>query len=99
MNNPSAKRPLATGIKLSPSLRNLLGKAWRQLQRWWELAEQRRKLALLDERALHDLGLSRADALQESERPFWDDPLARRQPEPAAPSLAGDNAVTRRWPS
>ena len=48
---------------------------WQQLQRWWELAEQRRRLALLDEFALHDLGLSRADALRESERPFWDDPF------------------------
>ena len=51
--------------------------AWLQLRRWWQLSEQRRKLALLDEHALHDLGLSRADVIQESERPFWDDPLAK----------------------
>ncbi|MBF7729241.1 DUF1127 domain-containing protein [Pseudomonas sp. N040] len=51
--------------------------AYRQLRRWWQLSEQRRRLALLDERALHDIGLSRADAMQESERPFWDDPLAK----------------------
>lgn len=51
--------------------------AWGQLKRWWQLAEQRRQLALLDDRALHDLGLSRADVMQESERPFWDDPLAK----------------------
>ena len=30
-----------------------------------------------DDAALKDLGLSRADVIQESERPFWDDPLAR----------------------
>ncbi len=47
----------------------------RQLQRWWQLAEQRRRLGMLDDAALKDIGLSRADALQESERPFWDDPL------------------------
>lgn len=49
----------------------------RQLYRWWQLAEQRRRLAMLDDVALKDLGLSRGDVLQESERPFWDDPLAR----------------------
>ncbi|QKE63588.1 DUF1127 domain-containing protein [Aquipseudomonas campi] len=55
----------------------LLKAAWRQVVRWWELAEQRRRLAMLDGHALKDLGLSRADVLQESERPFWDDPLKR----------------------
>jgi uncharacterized protein YjiS (DUF1127 family) len=49
----------------------------RQLYRWWQLSEQRRRLAMLDDLALKDLGLSRSDVLQESERPFWDDPLAR----------------------
>ena len=49
----------------------------RQLRRWWQLAEQRRRLGMLDDAALKDIGLSRADALQESERPFWDDPLKR----------------------
>ena len=48
-----------------------------QLYRWWQLAEQRRRLAILDDAALKDLGLSRADVIQESERPFWDDPLVR----------------------
>ncbi|UUY07113.1 DUF1127 domain-containing protein [Pseudomonas sp. J452] len=55
----------------------LLKAAWRQVVRWWQLAEQRRRLAMLDEHALKDMGLSRADVLQESERPFWDDPLKR----------------------
>ena len=50
-------------------------RAWRQLRRWWQLAEQRRQLASLSDAALKDIGLSRADAWQESERPFWDDPL------------------------
>ncbi len=50
---------------------------WQQLQRWWQLARQRRQLAMLDEAALKDLGLSRGDVMQESERPFWDDPLKR----------------------
>lgn len=49
----------------------------RQLYRWWQLAEQRRRLAMLDDVALKDLGLNRADVIQESERSFWDDPMAR----------------------
>lgn len=48
-----------------------------KLRRWWELARQRRQLAVLGEQARKDLGLSRADVMQESERPFWDDPLSR----------------------
>ncbi|MGG2397884.1 DUF1127 domain-containing protein [Pseudomonas sp. SH1-B] len=50
---------------------------WRMLRRWHQLARERRQLARLDGAALKDLGLSRADALQEAERPFWDDPLRK----------------------
>nr|WP_229631814.1 MULTISPECIES: DUF1127 domain-containing protein [Pseudomonas] len=31
----------------------------------------------LDDEALKDLGLSRADIAMEAERPFWDDPMRR----------------------
>mgnify|MGYP006180966905 FL=1 len=50
---------------------------WRMLRRWRQLARERAQLARLDGAALKDLGLSRADALQEAERPFWDDPLRK----------------------
>ena len=50
---------------------------WVRLKRWNQLARQRRQLAMLDDAALKDLGLSRADVQQESERPFWDDPFKR----------------------
>ena len=59
------------------SLGALASMAGRQLKRWHELARQRRQLAALGDAALKDLGLSRADILQETERPFWDDPLSR----------------------
>ncbi|MBU3056056.1 DUF1127 domain-containing protein [Pseudomonas indica] len=55
----------------------LLATAWKRLQRWLALAEQRRQLAALSDEALKDIGLSRADIYQESERPFWIDPLKR----------------------
>ena len=49
----------------------------RQLRRWAELARERRQLATLSDAALKDLGLSRADIYQETERSFWHDPLKR----------------------
>ena len=54
---------------------------WRALcqrmARWYQLGQQRRTLAALSDSALKDLGLSRADIHDESERPFWDDPLKK----------------------
>lgn len=66
---------LPSGAQVRPLL--LLKAARRQLVRWWQLAEQRRRLAMLDEHALKDIGLNRGDVMQESERPFWDDPFKR----------------------
>lgn len=54
-------------------VRAIIGKA----ARWYELHEQRQSLARLNDSALKDLGLSRADIDHESERPFWDDPMKR----------------------
>ncbi|MDH0748153.1 DUF1127 domain-containing protein [Pseudomonas sp. GD03842] len=48
-----------------------------QLARWHRLHRERVQLASLSDDALKDLGLSRADVAEESERPFWDDPLKR----------------------
>ncbi|MES2820073.1 MAG: DUF1127 domain-containing protein [Pseudomonadota bacterium] len=50
----------------------------RRVRRWHELAAQRQQLARFSDVALKDLGLSRADIQQETERPFWNDPLARK---------------------
>jgi uncharacterized protein YjiS (DUF1127 family) len=46
----------------------------RRLARWRELSQQRAALARLDDATLRDLGISRAQALYEAGRPFWDDP-------------------------
>ncbi|WP_407315759.1 DUF1127 domain-containing protein [Pseudomonas sp. nanlin1] len=48
-----------------------------RLLRWYALARQRQQLASLSDRALKDVGLSRADIYQEAQRPFWDDPLSK----------------------
>jgi uncharacterized protein YjiS (DUF1127 family) len=57
-------------IKRFPSL-------WKRIGRWYELGRQRRQLACMSDAGLKDLGLSRADIYQESERPFWDDPFCK----------------------
>lgn len=51
--------------------------AYRRVARWHQLYRQRRELASLSDATLQDLGLSRADIMQEAERPFWDDPLRK----------------------
>lgn len=75
MKSPTlhAAIPLPHSPRLSMKGRTLLAR----LQRWAQLYQQRRDLARASDAMLKDLGLSRADVMRESERPFWDDPLAR----------------------
>ncbi|HKV17264.1 MAG TPA: DUF1127 domain-containing protein [Reyranella sp.] len=42
-----------------------------RLALWRERSRSRRHLALLDDRALADIGLSRAEQWQESRKRFW----------------------------
>lgn len=47
------------------------GTLYLKLEAWLERAGQRRHLASLNDRALADIGRSRADAWQEASKPFW----------------------------
>ena len=38
---------------------------------WQERIDERHRLMTLDDRALQDVGLSRADVEKEAEKPFW----------------------------
>lgn len=38
---------------------------------WQARAEQRRRLGTMDDRMLADMGVTRAEADQESQKPFW----------------------------
>jgi uncharacterized protein YjiS (DUF1127 family) len=48
---------------------------WRQGVRlialWHRRAQERRALAMMDERDLRDIGISRLDALREANKPAW----------------------------
>ena len=41
------------------------------LYRWQARAMQRYRLAATEDRLLDDMGISRRDAIRESEKPFW----------------------------
>ena len=42
-----------------------------RLREWYEVYRQRRALLGLDDAMLKDIGTSRADALREGNKPFW----------------------------
>ncbi|NVK43551.1 MAG: DUF1127 domain-containing protein [Oceanospirillaceae bacterium] len=41
------------------------------LRRAWERSQSRRDLLALDDHMLKDIGISRADAVREGDKPFW----------------------------
>lgn len=64
--------PKQAGINGKPvSRRSCLARLVHQLGIWQQRAQERRQLAAFDERMLHDIGLTRADAFQECRKHFW----------------------------
>ena len=49
----------------------LLGDAFTLACGWRDRSRQRRTLMRLDDRLLHDIGLSRSDVDREASKPFW----------------------------
>jgi uncharacterized protein YjiS (DUF1127 family) len=46
---------------------------WSKLALWRERSQSRNRLASMDGAALKDIGLSRCDAWQEVNKPFWEE--------------------------
>lgn len=72
----SGDRPLKVdGVALAWfALRRLghdLGRGLDRLLLWAERSTQRRHLAELNDHMLRDIGLTRADAMAETTKPFW----------------------------
>jgi uncharacterized protein YjiS (DUF1127 family) len=61
----------ATRWPINGPIIGIAAAAIRLLLCWQERAAQRRRLSELDDRALKDIGLSRADAAGESAKTFW----------------------------
>lgn len=53
---------------LLPKINNVLAK----IKCWREISRQRSQLRKMSDAFLMDVGISRADADREAERPFWD---------------------------
>jgi uncharacterized protein YjiS (DUF1127 family) len=70
-------RPSAPGVLLALAWIALrgLGEACRRVAEtglvWTDRARQRRQLAALSDHMLRDIGLTRADAWAEVDKPFW----------------------------
>jgi uncharacterized protein YjiS (DUF1127 family) len=62
----------ALPLRLRPGLGAWLLRAVELVLDWHEVARQRRALLGLDERLLKDIGITRADAVREASRRFWD---------------------------
>ncbi|WP_259781123.1 DUF1127 domain-containing protein [Aestuariispira ectoiniformans] len=52
-------------------LNSLADKAFELVTVWQSRNAQRHHLMELDDRLLHDLGMTRADAIVEARKPFW----------------------------
>jgi len=50
----------------------LLKKGWITIKIWREISRERRQLRRLSEHLAKDIGISRAEAEREADRPFWD---------------------------
>jgi len=68
---------IAKSWEIAKSCRRIAGDFGRALERW----RQRRALEDLDDHLLKDIGISRAEALTEAGRSFWDraDAMAQRE--------------------
>jgi len=68
--HPLAARPLAAPLSFAAPRPNLLARLGAALA----VRHQRRQLAAMEAHRLADLGLTRAQALAEAERPMWNVP-------------------------
>jgi uncharacterized protein YjiS (DUF1127 family) len=59
------------GLTNSQPLTHVLRDFWATLKRWRRRAQERDQLAHMDERTLHDIGLSRSLIYAELQKPFW----------------------------
>lgn len=77
MSAPTTLTPKSTVGFAGPAL-PASASLWTVVRRMWVAVTTRNRLAELDDRMLHDLGLSRADVVREVSRAPWDTAPVRR---------------------
>ncbi len=60
-----------SSVRSAERLVSRLTRLWATLELWHQRARQRQQLLTLSDHMLSDIGISRADAEQEAEKPFW----------------------------
>ncbi len=67
----------------------LIRRGWDKIRMWHQIARERSELRRLSESIAKDIGISRADAEREADRPFWDsDRAGRNTPRPEKKTVA-----------
>lgn len=70
------------------TLFRLAGRIVTKILFWREVATQRAVLGSLSDELLKDIGITRAEAVREASRPFWDTAPAERKLRPGGPAAA-----------
>ena len=71
MTAPTMALPAQPAVRECKQSASHLRRALALFDIWRQRLRDRRELALMDERSLHDIGLTRCDALHEARKPFW----------------------------
>lgn len=71
IRRPPALGPAPAVLMAWRRAAQLAGRALEGLLVWSDRSRQRRQLAELDDHMLRDIGLSRADVMAETTKPFW----------------------------
>lgn len=66
-------RTTPAAARVGAGFTGFVRRALETLTRWQQRADGRRTLLSLDARTLSDIGISRADAVREADKPFWRD--------------------------
>jgi uncharacterized protein YjiS (DUF1127 family) len=66
-----AAQALARAARIAARLEALTASVAQHIRAWYDRARQRRALEAVDDWVLRDIGISRTDAMQEHDKPFW----------------------------
>jgi len=66
-----AEERAAQALARAARIEALTASVAQHIRAWYDRARQRRALEAVDDWILRDIGISRTDAMQEHDKPFW----------------------------